>query len=65
MLTRRIMVDYIYMIIYCRGGITADAIGLLSVGADGRWRLRGGLARVETYTVKLKHTTIYPGSGPS
>ena len=24
----------------CRGGITADAIGWLKSGADGRWRIR-------------------------
>ena len=33
----------------CRGGITADAIGWLELGADGRWRHRGGFVRRNTY----------------
>ena len=38
----------------CQGVDKTDAIGWLSVGADGRWRLRGGLARVDAHTGKVK-----------
>ena len=38
------------MLNVCRAGVTADAIGWLEFGADGRWRHRGGFVRTDTHT---------------
>ena len=48
----------------CRGGITADAIGWLEFGADGRWRYRGGMVHRNTHTEILKDTQSTQVQGP-
>ena len=45
----------------CRGGFTADAMGWLEIGADGRWRYPG---REDVQARTHEHST-YPGSGLS
>ena len=34
----------------CRGVSKTDAMGMAYFGADGRWRLRGGIVRVAAHT---------------
>ena len=36
----------------CRGVSKTDAMGMANFGADGRWRLRGGIVRVAAHTKK-------------
>ena len=64
---------------HCRGGVTADAIGMAKMGPNERWGIRGGFmhsrsAQARTRkkpqenvqeTKNTKHTTMYPASGPS
>ena len=43
---------------YCRGVNKTDAMGMAIVGADGRWRLRGGIVRVAAHTKNQAHQDL-------
>jgi len=46
----------------CRGGVTADAIGWLEIGADGRWRYPGREDAQASTLIKTQARTQVQGS---
>ena len=48
----------------CRGGVTADAIEWLEIGADVRWRHREGFVRRDTYTKNTNTRGFTQVQGP-
>lgn len=51
--------------IYCRGGVTADAIGWIKMGPMDEGGSGGGMARCRTTHEMKERTGVYPGSEPS
>ena len=48
----------------CRGVSKTDAMGMANFGADGRWRLRGGIVRVAAHTKKRSTPRSTQVQGP-
>ena len=54
----------LYISAYCRGGVTADAMGWLELGPMDAGGTGEGARKSEHMQTQM-NTRIYPGSGPS